>query len=191
MKSQAPTGTPTPGPGSRMPHVLRRAELKAEPKRGSVLSSVWEHLPSSSGTGPSLPERGLGTSQQQLRPKRWAAQEWSVHGHRLSLPSVLTLAPSPQTEQMTWSWTTASPHAGLSVPKYPPILGRHRLLALGWAPRVAAGHGQQPEAVGHWGWEWRSGMVLGRGCSITPPEQVCNLAVNLRSPHLPLCSPPS
>lgn len=49
QKVTHPTGPPAPGPGSHTPDMFCRAELKAEPKRGSVLSSVWEHPPSGSG----------------------------------------------------------------------------------------------------------------------------------------------
>lgn len=122
-------GPPAAGPGGRMPGMLCRTEPKAEPKRGSVLSSVWEHPPSSSGPGPSLPGRGSGASQwhQQLWPKRKkrAGQLRSslCMQYHLPLPS-LALAPSPemQPEQMTWSWSTAGPRRGLSIPKYPPLL---------------------------------------------------------------------
>lgn len=51
---------PAAGPSSHAPDVLCRAELKAEPKRGSVLSSVWEHPPRGSGPGLLLPRKCLG-----------------------------------------------------------------------------------------------------------------------------------
>lgn len=93
-----PTGPPAPGPGSHTPDVLCRAELKAEPKRGSVLSSVWEHPPRGSGLGLSLPSKCLGflsSSSDLSRGNHWAAQGQSV----LAALPVLPFAahPGPQT----------------------------------------------------------------------------------------------
>lgn len=120
-----PADPPTPGPDGRTPDMLCRAEPKAEPKRGSVLSSGWEHPPNGSGPRPALLGRGSGASQQhqQLRPKQEGStgqlKRRLCMQHRLSLPSHLTLAPTPQMqpEQRTRSCGTASLHVGLSIPR--------------------------------------------------------------------------
>lgn len=66
-----------PGPSSHTPDTLCRAEPKAELERGSVLSSVWEHLVS--GSEPGCPcqegaQRVLRGSSSSSGPSRRQAQ---------------------------------------------------------------------------------------------------------------------